>query len=261
MSAQDSNFVKNFGIVLGVLAGIAVIFYIVASVVVGMSGIADPSKDPMMQAKIEQNLAPVGSVRVGDGSGAAAQPVAATGPRAGAEVYNSACMACHASGVAGAPKLGDAAAWMPRHAKGMDTLLGHVVNGFNAMPPKGTCADCSDDELRNAIVYMLGEAGIDAGGESAAEAAAEAAPAQVADAGKGRQVYDSACLACHASGAAGAPRLGDAAAWAPRIDKGMDTLLGHVINGFNAMPPKGTCFSCSDADLRAAVEYMIAESR
>ena len=77
----------------------------------------------------------------------------------------------------------------------------------------------------------------------------------------GEQVYNDSCLACHATGAAGAPKLGDAAAWAPRIAAGMATLVGNAIKGLNAMPPKGLCMSCSDAELEAAVEYIVAKSQ
>lgn len=83
--------------------------------------------------------------------------------------------------------------------------------------------------------------------------------AQASDAGK--KTYDSSCMACHATGAAGAPKLGDKAAWAPRIAAGEDSLLTSVINGKNAMPPKGACIACSDADLKAAVGYMVSQSK
>ena len=66
------------------------------------------------------------------------------------------CTFCHTSGAAGAPKAHDEAAWKPLRAKGMDTLVKHVKEGYNAMPPKGTCADCSEDELRGAIKKMSG---------------------------------------------------------------------------------------------------------
>ena len=67
--------------------------------------------------------------------------------------------------------------------------------------------------------------------------------------------------ACHASGAAGAPKTGDAAAWAPRIDKGMDTLVKHAYEGFNAMPAKGMCSNCSEEEIAAAVEYIVGKSK
>jgi cytochrome c5 len=72
--------------------------------------------------------------------------------------YNKSCAVCHAAGVAGAPKVGDAAAWEPRLAKGMDTLLTSVKNGLNAMPPKGMCFDCTDEDYKELIKYMSGAA-------------------------------------------------------------------------------------------------------
>lgn len=68
--------------------------------------------------------------------------------------YNKSCAVCHAAGVAGAPKTGDAQAWEPRMAKGMDALVSSVKNGLNAMPPKGMCFDCSDEEYKELITYM-----------------------------------------------------------------------------------------------------------
>jgi len=69
-------------------------------------------------------------------------------------------------------------------------------------------------------------------------------------------LYKQSCTFCHASGAAGAPKTGDKAAWAPRLEKGMDTLVASVRDGLNAMPPKGMCNQCSDEDFRALIEYM-----
>ena len=68
--------------------------------------------------------------------------------------------------------------------------------------------------------------------------------------------YDKSCKVCHATGSAGAPKTGDAEAWAPRMAKGMDELVKSVNNGLNAMPPKGMCFDCSDEDYKALIEYM-----
>jgi cytochrome c5 len=70
------------------------------------------------------------------------------------EKYNKSCVVCHDAGVAGAPKTGDAAAWEPRVAKGMDALMASVKNGLNAMPPMGMCFDCSDQEYMELIKYM-----------------------------------------------------------------------------------------------------------
>jgi len=68
--------------------------------------------------------------------------------------------------------------------------------------------------------------------------------------------YNKSCAVCHASGAANAPKTGDAAAWEPRMAKGMEVLVQSVQNGLNAMPPKGMCFDCSDEDYAAMIEYM-----
>jgi len=82
-------------------------------------------------------------------------PAAAMAERDGATVYNTKCGVCHATGAAGAPKFGDAAAWAPRVAQGMDALLATAQNGKGAMPPKGLCMDCTDAELKAAIQYMV----------------------------------------------------------------------------------------------------------
>lgn len=104
--------------------------------------------------KIRERIKPVGEVCVGADCGGAA--VVASGPRSGEEVYNTACTACHGAGILGAPKLGDTAAWDERLNKGMDEVLAVAISGINAMPPKGNCANCSDDELLAAIKYMSG---------------------------------------------------------------------------------------------------------
>ena len=79
------------------------------------------------------------------------------GPRDGATVYNAICQTCHGAGLLGAPVFGDAGAWGPRIAKGTDTLYDHSINGFNAMPAKGG-ADIPDEEVQNAVDYMISEA-------------------------------------------------------------------------------------------------------
>lgn len=94
---------------------------------------------------------------------AAEEPAAAAAETAAADgqkTYQTFCQACHATGVAGAPKTGDKEAWAPRIAKGDDALFESVKNGLNAMPPKGTCGDCSDEELKAAIEYILGQSGL-----------------------------------------------------------------------------------------------------
>lgn len=79
-------------------------------------------------------------------------------PRDGATIYNTVCTACHAAGVAGAPKTGDHGAWAPRIATGIATLLKNAANGKGAMPPRGGAADLSDAELKAAVEYLVGKA-------------------------------------------------------------------------------------------------------
>ena len=144
-----------------------------------------------------------------------------------------------------------------------------VVLVYTAISLTSDVSEYKSEKIVVANIKPVGEVYI--AGESEPEKAPSTAPAAAAamtagaaepDAAKsGEQVYTSSCLACHATGAAGAPKLGDVAAWAPRIAAGMDTLLGNAIKGLNAMPPKGLCMSCSDAELQAAVEYMVSKSQ
>jgi cytochrome c5 len=97
-------------------------------------------------------------------------------------------------------------------------------------------------------------------GPVAVAASTPGAPAPAAaatDAGKGKSVYDSACTVCHTAGVAGAPKAGDKSAWAPRLKTGMAALYTSSLKGKNAMPPKGGNLSLSDADVKAAVDYMV----
>ncbi len=105
---------------------------------------------------IEERVKPVGSVCLeGDSSCGGAVAAASSGPRSGEDVYNGSCMACHSTGAGGAPKMGDAAAWKARIAQGADTLHKHAIDGLNAMPPKGLCMTCSDDEVIAAVDFIV----------------------------------------------------------------------------------------------------------
>jgi len=101
---------------------------------------------------ITERIQPVGDVYLAGSEPVKEEP---TGPRDGATVYGTFCIACHASGVNGAPKTGNADDWAPRIAQGKETLVKHALEGFNAMPAKGTCMDCSDDEIIAAIDHMI----------------------------------------------------------------------------------------------------------
>ncbi|MGV3655014.1 MAG: c-type cytochrome [Noviherbaspirillum sp.] len=209
---------------------------------------------------------------------------------AGADVYKTSCVACHGAGVAGAPKAGDAASWKERIAQGYDTLVKHAVEGLRAMPPKGGNPDLDNIEVARAVVYMANESGASfkepEAKQAAAPAAAQAAPAAAAPAPAaaapaaapapaaaapaqasaevGKKIYDTACVACHGAGVAGAPKFGDKAAWAERIKQGENVLHEHAIKGFQGktgfMPPKGGS-TASDEEVKAAVDYMVAASK
>jgi cytochrome c5 len=111
------------------------------------------------RAAIEERIKPVGtSCMAGDSScGGAAAAAAGGAPRSGEEVYNTACMACHSTGAAGAPKFGDIAGWGPRIAKGTDALYASGVNGVpgTGMIAKGGCVSCSDEEIHAAVDFMV----------------------------------------------------------------------------------------------------------
>ena len=103
-----------------------------------------------------ERIKPVGSVCVeGEecGTAAAAGEEVASGPRSGEEVYNASCNACHGAGVAGAPK--PVMGFCSRIAQGEATLVKHAIEGLNAMPPKGMCMTCSDDEIKAAVEFMV----------------------------------------------------------------------------------------------------------
>lgn len=133
---------KMFGIIL------------VLGLVVG-SAIANSETAPASDA-IKARIAPVGSVCMsGDDCAAAPAPAVAAGPKSGKDVYTGFCATCHGTGLMSAPKLGAAADWAPRAAKGLETLYTHAISGFNSMPPKGMCAACTDDEIKAAVDHMV----------------------------------------------------------------------------------------------------------
>ena len=260
--------------VVPVFAIIGLVYY-VASADKPMAGADDGGR------AIAERIQKIGRVEIRDAN----RPL-----RAGEEVYKAQCIACHAAGAAGAPKFGDAAAWAPRIATGYDMLLNSALKGKNAMGAQGG-GDFQDVEIGRAVVYMTAAAGgkfaepaVPAGAADAPAAAAApatpaapvaaaaatpapsatapAAPVQVAAAnpGAGEALYKQACVACHAAGVAGAPKFGDKAAWAPRIQTGIEALTTSVIKGKNAMPPRGGS-AASDADIHSAVVYMVSAAK
>ncbi|MDN6320021.1 MAG: c-type cytochrome [Marinobacter sp.] len=132
---------------------------VLAVVLLGF-GITASAVMASVEDEIRARIQPVGEVCMqGDecGSAAAASESASSGPRSGSEVYDAVCMACHTTGAAGAPVIGDADAWAPRIDQGMETLISHAINGYNAMPAKGGCADCPDEEIEAALEHIVAE--------------------------------------------------------------------------------------------------------
>jgi cytochrome c5 len=259
---------------LVVVVLLAFLVPIIGIVMVVTLVVSRPDADPnaMTPEAVAARIQPVGRVEFGAGGGAAA------GTRTGEEIVKAVCTACHQAGVANAPKLGDKAQWAPRIEQGLNTLVASVVKGKGAMPPKAGDPSLTDEEIARAVVLMANEAGASfkapaapkpgpAAATPAQPAQAAAQPAQASAppakpaAAEGKAVYDQTCVACHMQSVAGSPKLGDKTAWAPRIDTGMDSLVQSVLKGKGAMPPKGGNASLSEAQVRAAVEFMVSQSK
>lgn len=224
-------------------------------------------------AAILSRIAPVGVVQI-------AAPSGPKGNLTGEQVFGQVCKTCHEAGIAGAHKLGDKAAWGKVIAQGEKLTLQHALSGIRAMPPRGGNANLTDDEVQRAVVFMVNKAGaswkeapVAAAPADAKAAASPAAPAAVASAAPaaapakadGKKIFDTACVACHGMGIAGAPKFGDKAAWSARIAQGTNVLYEHALKGFQGksgvMPPKGGAASLPDADVKAAVDYMVSAAK
>ena len=255
------------------------------------------------EQRVLERIKPLGTVVL-------AEAGTASGNLSGQQVFAQVCKTCHETGLAGAPKIGDKAAWTPRIAEGEKTLLQHAIAGYQGktgvMPPKGGNPDLTDDEVHRAVVYLADQAGATwkepaatqtasaaapaaaapvatpapapaasapaatatvtaaapgAGAASASSAGAPAAGATASAGGEGKAVYDQTCHVCHGTGLAGSPKFGDKAAWAPRIATGMDKLYNAALHGLNAMPPRGGNAGLSDAQVKAALDYMVTAAK
>ncbi|UXY16661.1 c-type cytochrome [Chitiniphilus purpureus] len=239
---------KVVGMILAAVVGFPLLILFVAKLFTSGSGV-DLSLSTMTKEAISARLQPVGAVKVVEGG--------APGSRSGKAVYESVCMSCHDAGLAGAPKFKDVQGWAARIAQGFETLSKHAIEGLNGMPPRGGAADLTDDEVKRAVAYMANAAGASFTEPAVAAAAAGGA---VDPATKGKEIYDTVCMACHAAGISGAPKLGDKAAWSERLKKGEDNVIATAIKGINAMPPKGG-YQGSDEEFKAAVLYMLNSAK
>jgi cytochrome c5 len=171
VSTADDVFLRQFGLIMIALVLFTLIVFFTARAIGGGS-FEKVQNSP--QAVLER-IRPFGQVRVGKPgdvvaatappatppapAAPATQPAVAAG-QAGEAVYGKACIACHSTGVANAPKVGDKAAWEPRLGQGMDALVSSVLKGKGAMPPKGGNMSLSDAEVASAVQYMLEKTGV-----------------------------------------------------------------------------------------------------
>lgn len=166
---SDQKFFDLYSLTIGILVLITVGIYILASNMSEQTQRVYTLEGNEYQEQIAQRLAPIGQVYMpGEAEAAAALMVAEAQPAepaaaalTGPQVYNEACITCHGAGIGGAPLLSDSANWAPRIDQGMDVLRQHAIDGYSGsagfMPPKGGRLDLSDQEIYDAIDFMLGE--------------------------------------------------------------------------------------------------------
>jgi cytochrome c5 len=150
---------NKFLMVVSVLVLAAVVAFLVYQLAgfLGQLALGERDPAPAVTETVEQRIAPVGRVEV-----AAVDPNAApAAPKPASEVYASVCSACHNAGVAGAPRADDGDEWARRlDEKGLDTLVSHSINGFQAMPARGGNPNLSDEEVAGTVAYILEQAGV-----------------------------------------------------------------------------------------------------
>ncbi|MCP0913904.1 MULTISPECIES: c-type cytochrome [Legionella] len=136
-----------------------------------------------------------------------------------------------------------------------------ILTGLILVSMNGYAADDYERQQIEQRIAPIGQVRIQ--GETTAPAVAQPvqpAPAETAKKEPGQEIYEKYCQTCHRDGVAGAPKFRAEAEWKSRLAKGIDGLTTSAIKGLNAMPPKGTCSECTDADIKAAVEYMVPKS-
>ncbi|MFT4726140.1 MAG: cytochrome c5 [Granulosicoccus sp.] len=262
--ATDSGMLKNMGWILGVVTGLALVIGFAAQIF--GPNVTDPN-DPIIRNALIERIEPVASVRTStdDLPQASAVMVVATGPKSAEELVSGACAACHAAGVAGAPLLGDDAAWASRRELGLDALVASVINGKGAMAARGG-STYSDEEITRAVQHIAMFEFIDPveqtlnEGVEVTDAVVEELLGQLPEGltDNVEAAVNGVCAGCHIAGVANAPKFGDQEAWQPRIDKGLEALTASVINGLNVMPPRGGS-NLTDEEIPIAIQYMLSK--
>ena len=169
--------------------------------------------------------------------------------RSGKEIVDTVCAACHKAGVNGAPTIGDRKAWAKLASRGLTGLTEVALKGIRKMPPHGGNPDLTDTEIERAITYMVNQSG-----GRWIEPVSKLASAVQRGGGEVVQAY---CAKCHQTGAMGAPRIGDRAAWIPRLKQGFEFLVRSAIKGHGPMPSRGDVANLTDSEIRAAIAYML----
>ena len=242
-----------------VLAFVVPIILIVLLSQLATSGrIFDRDSPAMSPDEVAKRIKPVADVRTGAG-GPGGKAL-----KTGEQIYQTVCTACHSTGIAKAPKFGDKRDWGPRIRAGQKALVQVALKGEGAMPPRGGASDLSDLEVERAVVYMANAGGAkfkEPAAPASAPQAVASAPSAAAGKADGKKVYESTCIACHGTGVANAPKFGDKKAWAEHLMHGTEHLYENALKGLGAMPPRGGNLTLSDADVKAAVDYMVKAVR
>ena len=136
------------------------IVWALAMIFIGFKALNSPSGDSshsetMVDNSVLERIKPVGEVRIDTSSQVASAEIVETAERSGEEIYNSKCAGCHTSGVMGAPKYASLEDWAPRLDLGLEKLTLSAIAGKGGMPAKGTCMDCSDNDIKITVQYML----------------------------------------------------------------------------------------------------------
>jgi cytochrome c5 len=177
------------------------------------------------------------------------QAVLAQAPeRSGKEVVEAVCAGCHASGAKGAPKIGDQKAWSKRASQGLTSLTQNALKGIRGMPAHGGSPKLTDLEIGRAVAYMVNQSG----GKWTEPASTKDMMAERS----GAAVVKMQCAKCHEKGVGGAPKIGDRAAWAPRLKDGLDGAVSSAIRGHGGMPPRGDKADLTDNEIKSAINYM-----
>ena len=172
LTKSDQSFMRQFSMLI---AGLSVLTVLLISLGWAIYNHEPKETNPNAPQQVEARIAPVGAVYAGDtgraamaaaeeaAAKAAASQVAYGGTTDGKTIYENLCHSCHTAGVAGAPKLGDKAAWAPRIAQGIDTLVKHAIEGYhgpdgNFMPPKGGMPSLTDEQVGNTVKWIVSQA-------------------------------------------------------------------------------------------------------